>query len=202
MLNGIDVTRYRYDEYMALFSVVFQDFKLFDFSLGDNVSAGFGYDEKRARDCLERAGMGDKLKELDKKAAEEGKSALEYCMGREYDICGIEFSGGEEQKTALARALYKEAPFVILDEPTASLDPIAEAQVYENFNQIAKDRTSVFISHRLSSCRFCERILVFDKGKIVQDGGHEELVKQEGKYRELWEAQAGYYVEDRGLEVR
>ena len=202
LLNGIDITRYRYDEYMALFSVVFQDFKLFGFSLGDNVSAGLGYDEARARDCLERAGMGQKLNDLNKKAKEDGISALDYCMGREYDINGIEFSGGEEQKTALARALYKDAPFVILDEPTASLDPIAEAQVYENFNRIAKDRTSVFISHRLSSCRFCERILVFDKGEIVQDGGHEELSRQEGKYRELWQAQAGYYVEDRKLEDR
>ena len=193
LLNGIDVTRYRYDEYMSLFSVVFQDFRLFDFSLGDNVSAGFGYEEKRARDCLERAGMGEKLNALDKKAKKEGKSALDYCMGREYDIEGMDFSGGEEQKTALARALYKEAPFVILDEPTANLDPLAEAAVYENFNKISKDRTSVFISHRLSSCRFCERILVFDSGQIVQDGGHEGLLSREGKYKQLWEAQAGYY---------
>lgn len=114
-------------------------------------------------------------------------------MGREYDIEGMDFSGGEEQKTALARALYKEAPFVILDEPTANLDPLAEAAVYENFNKISRDRTSVFISHRLSSCRFCERILVFDSGQIVQDGGHEGLLSGEGKYKQLWEAQAGYY---------
>lgn len=193
LLNGIDITRYRYDEYMSLFSVVFQDFKLFGFPLGDNVSAGFGYDEARARDCLERAGMSQKLNELDKKSGEDGKSALDYCMGREYDINGIEFSGGEEQKTALARAIYKAAPFVILDEPTASLDPLAEAAVYENFNKISKDRTSVFISHRLSSCRFCERILVFDRGRIVQDGEHEGLINEEGKYKQLWNAQAGYY---------
>ncbi len=201
LLNGIDITRYRYDEYMSLFSVVFQDFKLFAFSLGDNVSAGLGYDESRARDCLKRAGMVNKLNDLDTKETDDGKKALDRCMGKEYELDGIEFSGGEEQKTALARALYKDAPFVILDEPTASLDPIAEAQVYENFNRIAKDRTSVFISHRLSSCRFCERILVFDKGQIAQDGGHEELVR-EGKYKQLWEAQAGYYVEDRKSEDR
>ncbi len=196
-LNGIDITRYRYNEYLSLFSVVFQEFQLLAFSLGDNVSAGFGYDDKRARDCLVRAGMGEKLNDLDKKAKEEGKSALDYCMGREYDIEGIDFSGGEEQKTALARALYKEAPFVILDEPTASLDPLAEAAVYENFNKISKDRTSVFISHRLSSCRFCERILVFDQGQIVQDGSHEGLYAGDGKYKELWDAQAGYYTGDR-----
>ncbi len=193
LLNGIDITRYRYQEYLALFSVVFQDFRLFHFSLGDNVSAGFGYDGARARDCLERAGMGEKLKDLDQKAAEEGKSALDYCMGRNYDIGGIDFSGGEEQKTALARTLYKASPFVILDEPTASLDPLAEAAVYEDFNKISKDRTSVFISHRLSSCRFCGRILVFDQGSIAQDGGHEELYAAGGKYKELWDAQAKYY---------
>lgn len=193
LLNGIDITRYRYDEYLGLFSVVFQDFRLFHFSLGDNVSSGLGYDEARARDCLERAGMGEKLRELDKKAEKDGRSALDNCMGRQYDLGGIDFSGGEEQKTALARALYKDAPFVILDEPTASLDPLAEAEVYENFNRISRDRTSVFISHRLSSCRFCRRILVFDKGRIVQDGGHEALYAQKGKYQELWDAQAGYY---------
>lgn len=198
LLNGIDITRYRYEEYLGLFSVVFQDFNLFGFSLGDNVSAGLGYDEARARDCLERAGMGEKLKGLDQKGAEEGKSALDYCMGREYDIGGIDFSGGEEQKTVLARALYKGAPFVILDEPTANLDPLAEAAVYENFNKIAKNHTTVFISHRLSSCRFCERILVFDKGRIVQDGGHEALYAGAGKYHELWDAQAGYYRKERG----
>ena len=141
--------------------------------------------------------MGEKLNELDKKAAENGRNALDYCIGREYDIEGVDFSGGEEQKIALARALYKDAPFVILDEPTANLDPIAEAAVYENFNKISKDRTSVFISHRLSSCRFCERILVFDKGQIAQDGAHERLYAEGGKYRELWDAQAGYYVEGR-----
>ncbi len=194
LLNGIDITKYRYDEYMSLFSVVFQDFRLFGFSLGDNVSAEFGHDRERARDCLERAGMGEKLSDLDKKAAEDGKNALDYCLGRQYDIEGIEFSGGEEQKTAIARAIYKESPFVILDEPTASLDPLAEAAVYENFDKISKEHTSVFISHRLSSCRFCERILVFDKGQIAQDGSHDGLYAGEGKYRELWDAQAGYYV--------
>ena len=197
LLNGIDITRYRSDEYMSLFSVVFQDFRLFDFSLGDNVSAELGYDEKKVRDCLKRAGMSQKLEELDQKAEADGKSALDFCMGREYDIEGLDFSGGEEQKTALARALYKEAPFVILDEPTASLDPLAEAAVYENFNKISKNCTSVFISHRLSSCRFCERILVFDSGRIVQDGGHEGLLNEAGKYRQLWEAQAGYYTEQK-----
>ena len=196
LLNGIDITRYRYDEYMALFSVVFQDYTLFDFSIGDNVSASFGYDEKKARDCLIRAGMGEKLEKLDAEAAEKGVNALDFAIGRDYDSEGIDLSGGERQKVALARALYKDAPFVILDEPTAALDPIAEAEVYENFNRIAEDKTTVFISHRLSSCRFCDTITVFDRGSIVQMGSHDELVADaDGKYSALWYAQAQYYAE-------
>ncbi len=196
LLNGIDITRYRYDEYMALFSVVFQDYTLFDFSIGDNVSASFGYDEKKARGCLIRAGMGEKLEKLDAEAAEKGVNALDFAIGRDYDSEGIDLSGGERQKVALARALYKDAPFVILDEPTAALDPIAEAEVYENFNRIAENKTTVFISHRLSSCRFCDTITVFDRGSIVQMGSHDELVADaDGKYSALWFAQAQYYTE-------
>ena len=102
----------------------------------------------------------------------------------------------EAQKIALARALYKNAPFIILDEPTAALDPIAEAEVYSNFNSIVGDKTAIYISHRLSSCRFCDRIAVFDSGSVVQFGTHDELVADEnGKYHELWHAQAQYYTE-------
>ena len=188
LLNGIDITRYRYHEYMELFSVVFQDFTLFGFPLGENVAANHIYDEDRVRDCLIRAGLGDKLKSL-------GKNALHHAIGRGYDSEGIDFSGGELQKIALARALYKDAPFVILDEPTAALDPIAEASVYENFNVLVKDKTAVFISHRLSSCRFCDEIAVFDHGRLVQHGAHDILVADEaGKYSQLWNAQAKYYT--------
>ena len=112
------------------------------------------------------------------------------------DFCkqGIEISGGEAQKIALARALYKDAPFIVLDEPTAALDPIAEAEVYNNFNKIVDDKTAIYISHRLSSCRFCDNIAVFDNGQIVQQGSHEELVADEnGQYYKLWYAQAQYY---------
>ncbi|MBE6931251.1 MAG: ABC transporter ATP-binding protein [Ruminococcaceae bacterium] len=193
-LNGIDITRYRYVEYMALFSVVFQDHTLFGFSLGDNVAAGHSYDAARARDCLVRAGLGDKLAALDADAEASGKPALDRAVGREYDSGGIDFSGGELQKIALARALYKDAPFVILDEPTAALDPIAEAAVYENFNRLVREKTAVFISHRLSSCRFCDSIAIFDRGELIQQGSHDELCVQPGKYSELWNAQAQYYV--------
>lgn len=194
LLNGIDITRYRYDEYMALFSVVFQDYMVFGFSLGDNVSSSIGYDEKKARDCLIRAGFGEKLKSLDAEKSASGKATLNLAVGREYDSEGIDLSGGEKQKVALARALYKDAPFVILDEPTAALDPIAEAAVYEDFNKIVQNKTSVFISHRLSSCRFCDTIAVFDHGQLVQTGSHNVLLQDvEGKYRQLWTAQAKYY---------
>lgn len=187
LLNGIDISRYRYNEYMKLFSVVFQDYKLFDFSLAANVSAEHEYDGERVKDCLVRAGLGKRLSELER--------GIETPVHRGYENDGVDFSGGEEQKIALARALYKDAPFVVLDEPTASLDPIAEAEVYANFNSLVENKTSVFISHRLSSCRFCDSIAVFEGGSIVQRGSHDELMTDEdGKYHQLWCAQAQYYV--------
>ena len=112
-----------------------------------------------------------------------------------YDQSGIEISGGEAQKIALARALYKDSPFILLDEPTAALDPISEYEVYSNFNAISGDKTTVYISHRLASCRFCNKIVVFDNGHIIQHGSHEELLSDvSGKYHELWNAQAQYYT--------
>ena len=194
LLNGIDITRYRYDEYMALFSVVFQDYKLLSFPLGENVAISDAYDETKVRDCLIRAGLGDKLESLDHDPDAKEKDALKRALGRNYDSEAIEFSGGEQQKIALARALYKDAPFVVLDEPTAALDPIAEAAVYENFNVLVENKTAVFISHRLSSCRFCDSILVFDHGQLIQPGSHDVLVAEAGgKYSQLWHAQAQYY---------
>ena len=109
----------------------------------------------------------------------------------------MEVSGGEAQKIAIARALYKDAPFIILDEPTAALDPVAEAEIYSKFNAIAGDKTAISISHRLSSCKFCDEIAVFDGGRVIQQGTHEELVTQKGgKYHELWHAQAQYYAKE------
>ena len=166
---------------------MFQDFRLFAFELGENVAAGQTVDESRAVACLEEAGFGDRLAKLDKK--------LHTYLYTDFDSEGIEISGGEEQKIALARALYKNGPFIILDEPTAALDPLAEAEVYRKFNEITEGRSTVYISHRLSSCRFCDEIAVLDHGQIVQQGTHQELVANEqGKYYELWHAQAQYYV--------
>ena len=191
LLNGRDIADYKYDEYIKLLSVVLQDFTLFAFSLGENVAACCSYDEAKVRDCLKRSGLEEKINGLDGTS----KTALEYGIGREYDMAGIEFSGGERQKIALARALYKDAPFIILDEPTAALDPIAEAAVYKDFGKIVKNKAAVFISHRLSSCRFCDSIAVFDHGKLVQQGSHATLIKEtKGKYYMLWNAQAQYYT--------
>lgn len=191
LLNGRDIADYKYDEYIKLLSVVLQDFTLFAFSLGENVAACRSYDEAKVRDCLKRSGLEEKINGLDGTS----KTALEYGIGREYDMAGIEFSGGERQKIALARALYKDAPFIILDEPTAALDPIAEAAVYEDFGKIVKNKAAVFISHRLSSCRFCDSIAVFDHGKLVQQGSHVALIKEtQGKYHMLWSVQAQYYT--------
>lgn len=157
------------------------------------MSSDMEYDEAKVRDCLIRAGMGEKLASLDGDAEEKGK-ALERPLGWGYATDGINLSGGERQKVAIARALYKDAPFVILDEPTAALDPLAEAAVYEDFNKIAQNKTTVFISHRLSSCRFCDTIAVFDRGELIQRGSHDALVSDtRGKYSQLWEAQAKYY---------
>lgn len=188
LLNGIDIRKYDYDEYIALFSVVFQDFQLLSFSLGQNVAAAVQYNPERAKACLQKAGFGDRLAQL--------PDGLETKLYKDFDERGVQISGGEAQKIALARALYKDAPFVVLDEPTAALDPIAEMEVYEKFNEIVGDRTAVYISHRLSSCRFCDSIAVFDHGSIIQRGTHESLLQNEdGKYFALWNAQAQYYVE-------
>ncbi|MBQ2748752.1 MAG: ABC transporter ATP-binding protein [Clostridia bacterium] len=186
LLNGIDITRYRYGEYMSLFSVAFQDYSLFAFTVAQNVAATEDPDEERVLDALNRVGLGDKIRGLPK--------GIHTNLGREYENDGVDFSGGEQQKVALARALYKNAPFVVLDEPTAALDPIAEAEVYTRFNDIASDKTSIFISHRLSSCKFCDEIAVFDHGTIVEHGNHDDLVANtSGKYHALWRAQAQYY---------
>ena len=194
LLNGIDISKYDYDEYMRVFTVVFQDYRLFSFKLSENVAAGLEIDEDFCIKCLEEVGFGDRLSELP-----EGINTYLY---KNFDKNGIEISGGEAQKIALARALYKNAPFIILDEPTAALDPISEAAIYEQFNGIVGQKTAVYISHRLASCRFCDEIAVFEEGKIVERGTHDGLIEQCGKYKELWDAQAGYYAEDRGLEDR
>lgn len=186
-LNGIDIKKYDYDQYMAIFGVVFQDFALFPFTLGENVAASIHYDEARVTECLQKAGFGGKLAAW--------KKGLNTYLYKNFSEEGVVVSGGEAQKIALARALYKDAPFIVLDEPTAALDPVSEFEIYSKFNDIVEDKTAIYISHRLSSCRFCQDIVVFDQGRLVQRGSHEELLASDGKYAQLWNAQAQYYQE-------
>lgn len=189
LLNGIDIKKYDYKEYMNLFSIVFQDFKLFSFSLGQNVAASVNYDETAVTDVLEKAGLKERLTTMPR--------GVHTPLYKDFDEDGVEISGGEAQKIALARALYRDAPIIILDEPTAALDPIAEFEVYSKFNEIIDTKTAFYISHRLSSCRFCDEIAVFHEGRIVQKGNHEELLKDtDGKYYELWNSQAQYYKDE------
>lgn len=189
LLNGINIRKYRYDDYMKIFSVVFQDFQLLALPLGQNVAASQTYDAARVLDCLNKAGFGEKLAKM--------PHGLDTYLYKSVDTEGVDVSGGEAQKIAIARALYKDSPFIILDEPTAALDPIAEAEIYSKFNEIAGDKTAVYISHRLSSCKFCDEIAVFDSGSVIQQGTHSDLLADEsGKYFELWNAQAQYYKKD------
>ena len=189
LLNGIDIRKYNYREYMDIFSVVFQDFKLLSLKLGENVAGKVDYDKELVIDCLEKAGFADRFIKM-----KDGTETYLYKDALNKD--GVDISGGEAQKIAIARALYKDAPFIILDEPTAALDPIAEAEIYGKFDEIAGDKTAIYISHRLSSCKFCDEIAVFHEGAVIQQGSHATLVADtNGKYYELWNAQAQYYTE-------
>ncbi|MFT8318590.1 MAG: ABC transporter ATP-binding protein [Sporolactobacillus sp.] len=185
LLNGIAIQKYNYQEYLSLFSVVFQDFQLFAFSAGQNVAAKVNYDQSRVMACLDQAGIGSRVRQMP-----NGLKTPLYKIDAE----GVDISGGEAQKIAIARALYKGAPFVVLDEPTAALDPVAEFDIYSKFQSLVGSRTAIYISHRLASCRFCDHILVFNAGEIVQSGTHDELIQdREGLYYSLWNAQAKYY---------
>ena len=184
-LNGINIEKYDYEEYLQIFSVVFQDFKLFAFPLDENIAAGEQVDKARLKQVLTKIGLNEFAERLPQK-----KRTLLYQENGE----GVTPSGGEAQKVAIARALYKNAPFVILDEPTAALDPIAEAGIYENFDSLVGEKTAVYISHRMSSCKFCDRIVVLDHGEIAEEGTHEQLLEQNGIYAKLYQTQAEYYV--------
>lgn len=189
-LNGIDIRKYKYEEYMDLFSVVFQDSKLFSFSLAENVAADTEYDGERVTDCVNRSGLSERLSEME--------NGIETYLYKDFDEQGVEISGGEAQKLCLARAIYKGAPFIVLDEPTAALDPISEHDIYTKFNSIVGTRTAIYISHRLSSCRFCDDIIVLNGGRIVERGSHDKLLCDKGAYSELWLAQAEYYKDTAG----
>ena len=186
LLNGINIKEYNYLDYLMYFSVVFQDYKLLSLKLGDNVSSGTKYNKEDVISCLSKAGFNDSLDKM--------KEGIDTYLFKDINEDGVKVSGGEAQKIAIARALYKDSPFIILDEPTASLDPISEAEIYSRFNQLTGEKTSFYISHRLTSCIFCDEVVVLDKGKIVEHDTHKNLLlNKNGKYYELWNAQAQYY---------
>lgn len=175
-------------------AVVFQDFRIFSFSFLDNIVLGQSLDTDRLNRSIENAGLTSKFKTL--------PEGLDTNIYKDFDENGIEFSGGEGQKLVIARAYYKDADLVILDEPTAALDALAENEIYQNFNEITMNKTSIFISHRLASTRFCDNIAVFQNGNIVEYGDHETLLKQNGLYFEMFEKQAQYYNEKQEVSVQ
>lgn len=185
LINGINIKEYSKESIIKLYSVVFQDFKIFSTTLAQNISANEEYDKERLYDTLDKANIKDRVLAMENK-----ESTYLY---KDLDKSGVEISGGEAQKLALARALYKDSPVVILDEPTAALDPVAENEIYNRFNSFVDNKTAIYISHRLSSCVFCNRIAVFDKSQLVETGTHQGLLNVNGKYSELWNAQAKYY---------
>lgn len=183
--NGKNIREYDLREWQKIFAIVFQDYSLLSLTLGQNVAASEQYETERAKEVLQLAGFGERLNKL--------KKGLETVVYPEYEQDGVSFSGGEEQKIAIARAIYKGGQICILDEPTAALDPVSESRVYESFDEIVKGKTAVYISHRLSSCKFSDRIFVLDNGKIAESGTHEALLSQNGLYAQLWQDQAQYY---------
>lgn len=196
LVNGRDIFDYDHESWMKAVAAVFQDFKLFAFTVDENITCRDpGLDLMGTGEALRQAGLYGAVSELD-----DGIYSL---LGKEYDERGIELSGGQKQKLAIARALYKKAPLVILDEPTSALDPLAEAEIYERFNSLIGDRTALYISHRMSSSVFCDRVLVIDSGSIAAFAPHEELMKnREGLYYRLFSSQAENYRLDNGSETK
>lgn len=185
LLNGIDINDIDMNDYIKQIAVVFQDYSLFSIPIIENICAGDNINNEQVKKSLVQSGLEKRVNELDKKE--------QTPIFQELFNDGIELSGGESQKLAIARAIYKNAPILILDEPTASLDPFSESEIYQKLYKITEDKTSIFVSHRLASCKFCDSILVFDKGKIVQTGNHDELLEENGLYKVMWEVQASNY---------
>ena len=186
--GGFDIQSIDYSVYRKMLGVVFQDFQLFAFSVKENILLDMEPDEERLNWAVEKSGLYEKVGSLEK--------GLETSISKEFDENGIEFSGGEGQKLASARAYYRNAPIVILDEPTAALDPIAESKLYERFNSIMENKTAIYISHRLASVKFCDKVAVFEGGHIIEYGTHDALMSQNGTYFNMFTTQAKYYKED------
>ena len=188
LLDGKDIRDYNRRDYYKMFSAVFQEFSLLAGTIATNVAQDSeGFDMERVKDCVEKAGLRKKIESL--------KDGYDTYLNREVFEDAMLLSGGETQRLMLARALYKNAPFIVLDEPTAALDPIAESEMYQKYNEMTSGKSSIYISHRLASTRFCDRIIMIADGGIGEEGTHEELLKAGGKYAELYEVQSKYYKE-------
>lgn len=188
LLNGVNIKDIQYDEYQSILSAVFQDYKLFSFSIKENITFGKANqaEDETVERHLEQSGVMNRINKLSK--------GIHTSIHKNFDIEGFEPSGGEAQKIAIGRALYKDTPFVVLDEPTAALDPRAEYEIYENFNEMVKGKTAIYISHRLSSTRFCDKVITLKDGCIYEYGTHDELMSKKGLYAELFSMQAQYYA--------
>ena len=187
LLNGTDIRAFSKAAYYALFSVLFQDYALFAFTVAENISMRdrAHTDMTRVRNAIEKVGLKDKIEEL--------PHGMDTYLLRQLEDEGVELSGGQSQRIALARAIYKEGEIVVLDEPTAALDPLAEYDLYSMFNELVRDKTTVFVSHRLSSTRFCDRVLLLEEGRIAEEGTHKELMAMNGLYTGIFKKQAHYY---------
>lgn len=186
LLNGVDIRQYNRRDYYKLIAGVFQDFSVIASSVAVNVAQDAKeIDMEKVRDCIEKAGLKKKIESLPQK--------YETLLDRDVHRDAVELSGGELQRLMLARLLYKDSPIVVLDEPTAALDPIAESDIYHKYNELTKGKSAIFISHRLASTRFCDRILLIEDGRIAEEGTHEELLANGKRYTELFELQSRYY---------
>ena len=188
LLNGVNINEYEYNDYLTMFSSVFQDYKTFAFSCLENITLGKKVNTDHVKEVVKLAGLDEKIESLPEK--------MGTIVSRLYDENGTEFSGGEKQKMAIARALYKDSKIVIMDEPTAALDPLAEYDLYQKMLLLMQGRLSFFISHRLASGKFCNRILVFSKHTIQEDGCHDYLMNLQGLYAEMYNRQAEFYKRD------
>ena len=192
LLNGEDVKKISKSSYFDLFSPIFQDYRFLPMTIAQNITATLDYDKEKLFAAFKNAGIEDKINSLTHK-----ENTL---MDREVYNDAVDFSGGEKQKLLLSKAIYKNAPVLILDEPTAALDPIAENELYLKYNELTKDKLSFFISHRLSSTRFCDRILFISDGQIIEEGTHEELMALHGAYYKMYQLQS-YYYKEQGVAV-
>lgn len=188
LLNGVNINEFKEEELYKMFACIFQQVNIYPYTLGNNISMHETYDLERAKRAIEDVGLKERI--------EEEKNAYERNMSHEVAKDALELSGGQEQKLAISRAVYKDSPILILDEPTANLDALAEHEIYSKLNDLREDRTSIYISHRLSSTKFCDRIILLKGGKIFEEGTHDELMKKKGEYYEMFTIQGKYYTKE------